>query len=338
MQRETERIKLCPSVGTGVTSYSEDSEQNRTEDYKSIPTGSVSVFTYIGIQIEKKRRSMHERTSEVYAQVLKSFMKFRRHRDLEFGMMTGQMIEKYESWMRSNGLCRNTTSFYLRGLRSVYNHAVEEGIAPQNNPFRKVYTGVDKTSRRAIGVNEIRRIMKLELSGLPLLDFARDIFMFSFYMRGMSFIDIAYLQKTDLSGGFVVYNRKKTGQQMVVRWEGKMEAIVRKWNVPGSRFLLPIIDTEDGTERKQYRNKMLIINRRLKVIAEMAKIKTPLTTYVARHSWASIAQEEDVPIKVISLGMGHDNETTTRIYLASIRTDVIDDANCKILELLDSER
>ena len=82
---------------------------------------------------------------------------------------------------------------------------------------------------------------------------------------------------------------------------------------------------------------MLLINKYLKRIAELAKINIPLTMYVARHSWASIAQSNNIPINAISLGMGHDKEETTRIYLASIQTDVIDNANSKILRLLSKE-
>ena len=156
-------------------------------------------------------------------------------------------------------------------------------------------------------------------------------------MRGMSFIDIAYLQKTNLSGGYISYNRKKTGQQMTIKWEKEMEEIANKYASQSKTFLFPIIERNDSTERKQYLNKMLLINRRLKVIAEKIALSVPLTMYVARHSWASIAQANNIPIKAISLGMGHDKEETTRIYLASIQTDVIDNANSKILRLLSKE-
>ena len=154
----------------------------------------------------------------------------------------------------------------------------------------------------------------------------------------MSFVDIAYLKKKNLANGFVVYNRRKTGQQLVVKWEKQMEAIVNKYLDSNNPFLFPIITKEDGTERKQYLNKMMLINRYLKKIAELAKIPIPLTMYVARHSWASIAQSKNVPMQAISLGMGHDNEETTRIYLASIQTDVIDNANNKILNLLERNK
>lgn len=307
-------------------------------EYNAQSSNKTTVFEYIKIQIEKLKSTGKERTSETYKQMLLSFMKFRNGEDLFFDIIDEALICQYESHMRIFGLCRNTTSFYLRVFRSVYNRAVDDGLTEQSNPFKRVYTGVDKTSKRAISLKEIKKIKDLDLSSTPTLDFARDMFLFSFYMRGMSFIDIAYLKKKNLSNGFVVYNRRKTGQQLVVKWEKQMEAIANKHLNSNNPFLFPIITKEDGTERKQYLNKMLLINRYLKTIAELAKISTPLTMYVARHSWASIAQSKNVPMQAISLGMGHDNEETTRIYLASIQTNVIDNANNKILNLLERNK
>lgn len=308
------------------------------QEYHDLSSEKTTVFEYIKMQIERLRNVGKERTSETYKQMLMSFVKFRNGEDLHFDMIDTDLICQYENYMRASNLCRNTTSFYMRTLRSVYNRAVEDGLTTPNAPFKQVYTGVDKTSKRAIGLKEIKKIKDLDLNSTPTLDFARDMFLFSFYMRGMSFIDIAYLKKKNLSNGFVVYNRRKTGQQLVVKWEKQMEAIANKYLDSNNTFLFPIITKEDGTERKQYLNKMLLVNRYLKKVAELVKISFPLTMYVARHSWASIAQSKNVPIQAISLGMGHDNEETTRIYLASIQTNVIDNANNKILNLLERNK
>lgn len=313
--------------------------QFTTEDivrnYYESTSNRVSVFEYINKQINRHYASGKERTSETYRQVLHSFMRFRKNEDLDFDMIDDNLIEQYEGFMRMSNLCRNTTSFYMRTLRSIYNRAVKDGLTEQVEPFRRVYTGVDKTAKRALNIEEIRRIKELDLNGLPTLDFARDVFMFSFYMRGMAFIDIAYLKKKNLANGYIVYNRKKTGQQLVVKWENNMSNILNKYLDDSSEFLMPIIKRQDGTERKQYLNKMLIINRNLKKIAQLARINIPLSLYVARHSWASIAQAKNVPISAISLGMGHDNEETTRIYLSSIQSNIVDKANSKILNLID---
>ena len=162
--------------------------------------------------------------------------------------ITPELMEGYESWHRKRGVTPNTISFYTRILRAVYNRAVEGNIIENRHPFRHVYTGVDKTMKRALPLEVIRKIKALDLSDIPAIEFARDMFLMSFYLRGMSFIDMAL--------------------------------------------------------------------------------------YVARHSWASAAKAKGIPLSAISEGMGHDSEATTRIYLASLDTSVVDKANSLIIRSL----
>lgn len=302
--------------------------------YKKRLSDHNSVFEYAKRQSERQQELGRVRTSETYQQALNSFRRFRENIDLHFDMLTADLMGQYESYLRAKGLTRNTTSFYIRILRCIYNRAVEEGLAKQTDPFKRVYTGVDKTPKRALTLKEIKRIKDLDLTAHPGLEYARDMFLFSFYMRGMSFIDIAYLKKKDLSNGYVSYIRKKTGQQICVRWEHSMQEIVDKYSRHPSPYMLPIITRQDGTERQQYLSKILFVNRKLKQVAMMAKIAIPLSMYVSRHSWASIAKSKNVPLSVISEGLGHDNEETTRIYLAAIQANQIDKANNSILKEL----
>ena len=160
------------------------------------------------------------------------------------------------------------------------------------------------------------------------------MFLMSFYLRGMSFIDMAYLRKTDLRNGYVVYRRRKTGQQLTIEWTKEMQMILDKYPENESCYLLPVIRKTVANERNTYRNVGYNINRNLKKIAAMAGIAVPLTLYVARHSWASAAKAKGIPVSVISEGMGHDSEATTQIYLASLDTSVVDRANSIILKSL----
>ena len=166
------------------------------------------------------------------------------------------------------------------------------------------------------------------------MDVARDIFMFSFYTRGMSFIDMAYLKKRDLQNGVLSYRRKKTGQQLFIKWERPMQEIIDKYNTDGSPYLLPIIRNMNADERQQYKNAAHLVNNKLKKLGEILGLAVPLTSYVARHAWASIAKSKNVPLGIISEAMGHDSEKTTRIYLASLDTSAIDKANNQILKSL----
>ena len=260
-------------------------------------------------------------------------MAFREEQDVPIDGISSDLMLLYEAYLKARGVRMNTISFYMRNLRAVYNRAVEKGLTPQNNPFRHVYTGVDKTVKRAIPIKDIKALKELDLSMKPSLDFARDMFMFSFYTRGMSFVDMAYLRKTDLQNGILTYRRRKTGQELTIKWEKCMAAIIAKYPENQTDFLLPIIK-EQGNERRQYDNAQHLVNYRLKELSTMLKLQRPLTMYVARHSWASAAKAKNVPLSVISEGMGHDSEATTQIYLASLETSVVDKANKMILGLL----
>ena len=153
-------------------------------------------------------------------------------------------------------------------------------------------------------------------------------------MRGMSFVDMAYLRKTDLRGGVVSYVRQKTGRQLTIKWEDMMQEIVDKYDTSGSPYLLPIIRNAEADTRRQYKSALRLMNNSLKTIQEMAGLSAPLSSYVARHTWATLAKERHVSLSVISEAMGHDSEKTTKIYLASLDTSEVDIANRSILDAL----
>ena len=293
-----------------------------------------SLFNFMQGVIAQLQQMGKQRTSETYRCTLKSFMQFREDKDVLLEDIDSDLMLMYEAYLRNKGLTKNSTSFYMRILRAVYNRTVEKELTTNRNPFKHVYTGIDKTVKRAIPLKAIKQIKNLDLSLQPSLNFARDMFLFSFYTRGMSFIDMAYLKKKDLSNGILSYRRRKTGQQLFIRWEKCMQEIVDKYGNPISEYLLPIIKPTNGDERVQYQNAMYLINRKLKEIGKIVGVQLPLTMYVARHSWASVAKNKNVPISVISEGMGHDSETTTQIYLASLDTAVVDKANSMILNSL----
>lgn len=296
------------------------------------PADGQSFFRFMEEIIARLGRLSKTRTSETYTTALNSFMRFRGGRDVSPDEIDSDMMEEYEAFLKRRGVSMNTISFYNRILRATYNRAVEKGLTTQRHPFRNVYTGMEKTVKRAIPVETIRKIKELDLSLKPTLDFARDMFLFSFYTRGMSFVDMAYLKKSDLKNGILTYRRKKTGQQLYVKWERCMQEIVEKYPNTTTEYMLPMIVNSVKSERRQYENALHLVNRKLKRIAEMAGLSVPLTMYVARHSWASAAKRKNIPLAIISEGMGHDSETTTQIYLASLDTSLIDDANELILK------
>lgn len=273
------------------------------------------------------------RTAERYRTTLNSFERFRGGLDdILLDSVDSSLMTAYETWLKEHGICPNTTSYYMRNLRAIYNRAVEKRLTGQQKPFKHVYTGIDKTAKRAVPLKCIRQIRDLVLQ--PPLDLARDIFMFSFYTRGMSFVDMAFLKKKDLRDGILSYRRKKTNQQLFIKWEQPMQDIVDKYDTAETPYLLPIIKDASKEERRQYQNARHQTNYRLRKIGELLGLTIPLTTYVARHGWASVAKSKNIPLATISEAMGHDSEETTRIYLASLDTSIVDKANRIVMDSL----
>lgn len=291
-------------------------------------------FSYLENLVQEKRQSGCLRTAEIYESAGRRLRRFCAKDYLPFACFDAALVESFDAYLTAEGLARNTISFYLRTLRVVYRRmSLRMGRRP-DDIFIQVFTGTGRTRKRAIDRASLARLRRLDLTDSSELAFVRDLFLFSFYTRGMAFVDMAYLRKSDLQGGVLTYCRRKTHQRLMMQWEPEMQQIVRRWPNRCTPYLLPIILREDGTERRQYRNALHRVNHRLKQVAHMAGCPSSLSMYVARHSWASIAHACHIPLGVISEGMGHDSERTTQIYIAQLDASVIDRANRKILSEL----
>ena len=310
-------------------SYSVDDLAN---EIQQLPT-SQSVFTFFRKQIAKKEQMQCVGTKNNYTNAVNRFIEFRNQKDLTFSQMTADMMEMYQAWLWNRGVGQNTVSFYLRTLRTLHHKAVEAGQATSNDIFAHVQTANVRTAKRAISVKDIRKIEKLDLPRGSSLDKARDMFLFSFYLRGMAFVDMAFLKKSDLKCGLVSYNRRKTHQNLNIEWIKPMQAIINKYaeQTKDSPYMLPILTGKETSPYTQYRKVEYNTNYNLKKIGKMIGLKIPLTTYVARHTWASIALHMNIPIATISEGMGHNSYKTTQIYLESIDVATINEANRRII-------
>ena len=320
---------IIMSLDLRIMPYATDDVVVNFADYCSRRSFGLFMKEQIG-RLESMKRM---RTSETYTAAYRSFMRFMDNKDVAIDEFDKKLMGEYENFLKMTGAGLNTVSFYMRIMRAVYNRAVDEGITDQRYPFKKVYTGIARTVKRALRFDDIRRIKNVDLSNEPNLAFARDMFMFSFYTRGMSFVDMSFLSKSNLSGGVLSYCRRKTGQRLDIKWEKCMQEIVERYDACGP-YILPIVSPDKGDERLQYRQCQCRINAYLKRLGRMMGFLHPLTMYVARHSWASVAKSRNVPLSIISEGMGHDSDATTRIYLASIEASRIDEANSSILNAL----
>lgn len=291
-----------------------------------------TLFKFMNDVIERLRQLQHIGTAKNYHAALCSFKRFRDNEDITLRDIDQFMMEDYQAYLKSAGLSSNSISFYMRILRAVYNRAVKHELTKDCKPFQMVFTGTEKTIKRAISINDIKRIKNLDLSLKPNIEFARDMFLFLFFCRGMSFIDAAFLRKTDVHNGVLTYRRHKTNQVLRIKIINPIKELLDRYSNKSSPYLLPIIDCSVTDERKQYEAALRRINNTLKHIADMVKLPVTLTTYVSRHTWATIAKSKNVPINVISDALGHESIATTQIYLASIDASVIDRANELIIK------
>jgi len=206
--------------------------------------------------------------------------------------------------------------------------------------FDQIYTGSEPTEKRAIPTEVILKIAQADLEAYPHLKASRDLFVLSFHLQGISFVDLAYLRKADLKGNFITYHRRKTGSRISVEvLEPAQEILEHYLNTDKeSPYLLTIL-TETGEKvHTQYKSTLRKLNRHLKTLAEILEMEETLTSYVARHSWATAAYHIGVPTTIIGAAMGHKTEEVTRIYLASFDTETLTYANRMVMEELFGEK
>ena len=302
--------------------------------YKS-PECHVSVLDFMQNQIRLMRNANRLGTALNYEKTMKNFAEFLGGVNLPFPAMTEQLIADYNAFLVQRGMVRNSISFYMRIMRAVYNKAVRQKLVEQSHPFTEVYTGIDRTRKRAVSESIISQLYKLKLTEDTPLALARDIFIFSYCTRGMAFVDIAYLKKDNIQNGVICYARRKTGQLLSVRIEPSIQRIIDRYSSALSPFVFPILtSTETKEAYKEYQIAINNHNRLLRRLSKMLPAGCKLTSYTSRHSWATAARNHNVPISVISAGMGHTSEQTTQIYLTMLENSVIDDANQEVIRSL----
>ena len=294
-------------------------------------TADYSITDFFTQQIQKLKNDNRRGTARNYSKTLKSLKAFMKNTDSTFNIVTEQFVESYNTFLIQRGVVRNTISFYMRIFRSVYNKAVTQKIIEQTFPFKNVYTGVDRTRKRAVTETVISQLLSIDLKKSKALQFARDLFIFSFYARGMAFVDIVYLKKSNIQN--ITYVRHKTGQELTIRIETRLQNIINQYEKKDSPYLFPILNTEDENKAySQYEIALNYYNRQLKRLSKLLEPNINLSSYTPRHTWATTARNKNVPLSIISAGMGHSSEKTTLIYLTKIDNSIIDEVNKAIID------
>lgn len=291
------------------------------------------LLRYIDTQIDRKKTLKKEGTAAAYRSTRLSLAKFLNGSDIRMSAIDLRFIRQYEDFLYNSGVTGNTVSYYLRNLRTLYNQAVTDGYHPHGEyPFAKAQTRPAKTVKRALTRKDLQALANLGLEEMPELKFARDLYLFSFYAQGMAFVDIVLLKKSDIYNGVLTYSRHKSKQLIRIAVTPQMQELMDKYETEGE-YVFPIISEKSLSEYKQYRLSLGRINRYLKKIAVMIDIAVPLTTYTARHTWATLARDYGAPVSVISAGLGHTSEEMTRIYLKEFDVSQLDKVNSMVTNL-----
>lgn len=296
---------------------------------------SAFLSTFVDARIEKKQELGKLGIINAYKSTRASIEKFANRKDICLSEIDACFVREYELYLLKTGLSPNTVCYYMRNFRTIYNYALEQGyISDKEYPFKQVHTKACQTAKRALAREQMQKIVLLPLTAGSKMDLARDIFLFSFYSRGMSFVDIIFLKKAQIKDGIITYSRHKTNQQLLVGLTHPLINLIQKYE-NWSEYLFPLITETDYVKAyNQYKAALRNINRQLKKIAKMINADIPITTYVARHTWATLAKEKKVPTAVISEGLGHSSESTTRIYLKQFDHKVIDKFNKIVTNLI----
>lgn len=296
---------------------------------------STFLSTFIDTRIEEKQELGKLGIINAYQSTRVSIEKFAKRKDIRLSEINRYFVKKYELYLFKTGISPNTICYYMRNFRTIYNYALAEGHIWENEyPFKHVHTKPCQTVKRALSQEQMRKITSLSLTTGAKIDLARDIFLFSFYSRGMSFVDIIFLKKKQIKNGVISYSRHKINQQLEIGLTTPLKKLIRKYTNQ-SEYLFPqITETDYIKAYKQYKAVLRSINRQLKKIAKLIDTDVALTTYVARHTWATLAKESGVPTAIISEGLGHTSENTTRIYLKQFDRKIIDKFNQIVSDLI----
>jgi len=302
-----------------------------------------TVFQLFNEIIENRMNEGQIGTSQSYGNAFSNLKKFTKNKDLYFADIDEEFLKKWHKKILSNGSSINTVGIYMRSLRTIYNEAIKRGFVKQSDyPFKYYKIPTARKTKRALKKKAIHMIIDYKVDPQSTKGKAKNYFLFSYLMQGMNFTDIAYLKNENISNGRISYYRHKTARsvgeltQISVKITDEIQGILsqlRTENLDPDDYVFPILNpsmspVEEKTTIRQF---IKTTNKWLKRIGEDLKIPLELTTYVARHSYATILKKSLVPVSIISGGLGHQSEKTTQTYLDDFEDAVYDEVNKNLL-------
>lgn len=306
---------------------------------KDILTGKkddIGFFAYTQELIDELISMRKVGNARIYKSVMNVLKTYRKNKEIRFEEITYEFLRKYErEFFQTEGNSVNGLSVYMRTIRAIYNKAIKDGIVKEEfYPFKLYKIKNESTQKRAISADNIRKIESLTFEdGHPFYN-THNYFLLSFYLMGISFTDLAHLKKENIIDGRIQFSRQKTNRKYDISITEKSKRIINLYlkKYPKSEYIFPIINREKPTEQyKDIEWARSRYNKKLRKIAELCGIEKNLTSYVARHSFATLGKNKGIPLSAISEMLGHTSLKTTQVYLDSLPSDVIDKYHKEIL-------
>ena len=302
------------------------------------PTKRITVGELFLKQIEHLNSVQRIGYALSYKYVYKALLKFNRHLDIYFSDIDLLWLKRFEEWQQKQGASLNTIGIRFRTLRAIYNTAIEQGyVKPNYYPFKsyKVSKLHSVTAKRAITKENIHSVINYDCTEKDAYTrLAVDLFTFSYFMGGINFVDMAHITHSHIIDTRLIYTRTKTHKLIKLPLQPKAIELIEKYRNPDRTYIFPILSASHKTEQ-QKRNRIhkviTKVNRHLKLIGKELHLPLDLTTYVARHSFATVLKRSGVNTSIICEAMGHSSEKVTQIYLDSFENEQVDTAMQKLL-------
>jgi integrase/recombinase XerD len=300
------------------------------------PEANQSFFNYANNLIEELKRANRFGTARSYKGMVSVLKDFCGGRDLSFSQLNYQFLCKFETNHLAKGNSYNGLSVYMRGIRAVYNKAIKAGIVEREHyPFSSYKIKSEPTDKRALEWDKFKKIIELEIEPGHICFNARNYFISSFMMYGINFSDMAYLRKENIVNGRIKYRRRKTSKLYDIKITDNLNKILSYYIEQNNPFgyIFPIIRSDIPREQdKNIQWARSRYNKKLKLLAEICGLEENITGYVSRHSFATQAMLQEVPLNAISTMLGHSSLKTTEIYLKGLPTNIMDEYNERILQ------
>ncbi|MEL6254688.1 MAG: site-specific integrase [Bacteroidota bacterium] len=328
-------IQKKKSDAMGVITKLEENDQLESLSVKElrdrifgIDKGKTSFLAFTEKLVQEMLQAKKQGNARVYKNVRGAISRYLNGVDVRFEEITYKWLKAYEAYYYSQGYSTNGLSFNLRTIRAIFNRAIKEGIVEEKYyPFKNFKIKYETTAKRAIEKEALQKILSLELPSDHPCFHARNFFLASYMMYGMSFVDMAFLQVKNITGGRVQYTRKKTGKPYDIKISDSLNKILSFYTEgkKPNEFVFPFLKRRSLSDQyKDLDQSRKVYNKSLKQIAELCGIEEKLTSYVARHSFATQDLLSEIPIKAISEMLGHTSLSTTEVYLKSLPSNILD--------------